>query len=70
MTDRIRKIILWGLTIPLTGFPFGGPSLRGQTPQGVLFDRVMPATPDGRSYPVIHDLIQDRRGFIWIAGPL
>ena len=69
MTDRIRKIILWGLTIPLTGFPFGGPSLRGQTPQGVLFDRVMPATPDGRSYPVIHDLIQDRRGFIWIAGP-
>ncbi|MBM3312196.1 MAG: hypothetical protein FJY80_11890, partial [Candidatus Aminicenantes bacterium] len=43
--------------------------LRGQGSQPLFFDRLMPEKPGGQSYPLVHSLVQDRLGFIWIAGP-
>jgi len=35
----------------------------------IVFSRLIPANLRGQSFPLIHCLIQDKRGFIWIAGP-
>ena len=69
MINRIFRVTrrgLWALPI-LALFP--APLLHCQELQGVYFDRLMPETPSGQSYPVIHCLVQDRQGFIWLAGP-
>ncbi len=54
-----------GLFIPLLLAPF----LRGQEAHRFSFDHLMPGTPGGQSFPLVHCLIQDRRGFIWVTGP-
>lgn len=33
------------------------------------FSQLMPENARGQSFPLVHCLIQDRQGFIWIAGP-
>jgi len=48
---------------------FQAPFLNALEPRSVYFDRLMPETLPGQTYPVIHCLVQDRRGFIWVAGP-
>jgi len=69
MINRIFKVTRCGLwLLPLLAL-FPAPLLHCQGLQGVFFDRLMPETLPGQTYPVIHCLIQDRRGFIWVAGP-
>ena len=48
---------------------FQAPFLHALEPRSIYFDRLMPEALPGETYPVIHCLIQDRRGFIWVAGP-
>jgi ligand-binding sensor domain-containing protein/DNA-binding CsgD family transcriptional regulator len=45
------------------------PLLLGADFHSAQFDHLRLEIPGGPSYPLIHSLIQDRRGFIWIAGP-
>jgi ligand-binding sensor domain-containing protein/DNA-binding CsgD family transcriptional regulator len=45
------------------------PFLAGQASRSLYFDRLMPEGPQGQPFPLVHCLIQDRLGFIWIAGP-
>ena len=66
---RIFRLSRGGLIILLLVSLFFTPSLQSLDLESAYFDRLMPEIRGGPSYPVIHGLIQDRRGFIWIACP-
>jgi ligand-binding sensor domain-containing protein/DNA-binding CsgD family transcriptional regulator len=59
---RLSSVLILFFLLPV-------PLLRGQGARRLVFDRLMPETSRGQSYPLVHSLIQDRRGFVWIAGP-